>query len=824
MSPNGLFFYWRDLDVPFSVDPRSLYLTTLKDPEYQRAPYIDIRKQGEQILRNTLPVTSQHAKSRFEKGLTILKQGIIIERENEEKYVNDLIKHMKDKKLPDSFIQQFQNLFQSSDSFSYTEFIKLLNILLLGEKNYKQILELESKRGRQLNKAMTRLLTQEQKDEEEKLKAREEKTGIAGYTLKQDLRDTYLDRHSFDNSIYDSYFNQVTGTIDYLLADCANKTIYEALKSDVIKNKILQLIQGNGSNDDLIDTLIQQALAQVMNQIPNIVNQALKANKKGTDTIVNKILNTLTSDETILSKINIEGAKDFGRKNKAARNILIEVDKDTGERKVKETKGTKLADILLVLYKEVDSKDKNDIVNQILDEKVTTSHGISNPEAPQGPKSYVIKELLGQIETLTNDLYNLKHKKGRLKTTEAEYKKSLPGRIAEIKRQISRKAREVIDEKLAMEIEREAKVAAAQKITASLRREVINITGPEFSEIIDTILQQEFSGAKSIFTGPRNAKADTVTIRAAYEPDPLKFPNKEIADAVTKAVNDSTSDFYRIFESELPKTGKATDLKKGRTAWIDAVRSIYNKLIPSLNNHINDGEQQITAMEEIRQMVHDTVIVTTTMKTFTQYQNDIGFLSGSLGPTIQQQLANFAEMFEKAGVPLSTAELTWLEIAIVNCSPGALGSDNLTMIEKYLSVLAGFAVFDEASAEIEILNSSLIDRNGLLQSNPRLMHLYKLNGLYFPGSYILSRMYENLEKADAVLDEKQQEINNDGVKIYATGSLYTIRGKKTDSIEERFRLTYEAASKKDTTFITVAFLSGLINLVNQLKADITDIQ
>lgn len=809
--------------MPFSVDPRSLYLTTLKDPEYQRAPYIDIRKQGEQILRNTLPLTSQHAKSRFEKGLTVLKQGIIIERENEEKYVNDLIKNMKDKKLPDNFIQQFQNLFQSSDSFSYTEFIKLLNILLLGEKNYNNILDLEQKRGEQLQEAMTNLLAQEQKNEVERLKEREKKTGITGYTLKQDLRDTYLDRHSFDNSIYDSYFNQVTGTIDYLLADCANKTIYEALKSDTIKNKILQSIQGNGSNDDLIDALIQQVLAQVMNQIPNIVDQALNTEKKETDNIIDQILDTLTSDETILSKINIEGAENFGRKNRAAKNILIEVDKDTGEKKVKETKGTKLADVLLVLYKEVNSTDKTDIVNQILDENVTTS-ALSDPKTHPGPKSYSIRDLLAQIEQLTNDLYNLEHKKGRLSTDETNTKQSLPRAIAEIKRQISRKARKVIDENLSTAITKEAKVALARKITASLRREVINITGPEFSEIIDTILQQSFSGAESIFTGPRNAKADTVTIRAAYEPDPLKFPNKEIADAVTKAVNNSTRDFYQIFESELPKTGQATDLKQGRTAWIDAVRSIYNKLIPDLNNYIKDGKQQITAMEEIRQMVHDTVIVTTTMKTFTQYQNDIGFLSGSLGPTIQQQLANFAEMFEKAGVPLSTAELTWLEIAIVNCSPGALGSDNLTMIEKYLSVLAGFAVFDEASAEIEILNSSLIDRNGLLQSNPRLMHLYKLNGLYFPGSYILSRMYENLEKADAVLDEKQQEINNDGAKIYATGSLYSIRGKKTDSIEERFRLTYEAASKKDTTFITVAFLSGLINLVNQLKADITDIQ
>jgi len=72
----------------------------------------------------------------------------------------------------------------------------------------------------------------------------------------------------------------------------------------------------------------------------------------------------------------------------------------------------------------------------------------------------------------------------------------------------------------------------------------------------------------------------------------------------------------------------------------------------------------------------NTIFVTETMKTFNTYQNDYGFISGSLGGNITTQLGNIADLFEKAGVPLSADEWEWLEIAIVNCSPNTIGFSN----------------------------------------------------------------------------------------------------------------------------------------------------
>jgi len=58
-------------------------------------------------------------------------------------------------------------------------------------------------------------------------------------------------------------------------------------------------------------------------------------------------------------------------------------------------------------------------------------------------------------------------------------------------------------------------------------------------------------------------------------------------------------------------------------------------------------------MKELAERMKDSIVVTETMKTFNEYNNKIGFLSGSIGPNIVTQIGNFAELFEKAGAKMS---------------------------------------------------------------------------------------------------------------------------------------------------------------------------
>ena len=210
----------------------------------------------------------------------------------------------------------------------------------------------------------------------------------------------------------------------------------------------------------------------------------------------------------------------------------------------------------------------------------------------------------------------------------------------------------------------------------------------------------------------------------------------------------------------------------------------------------------------------NSIVITETMKTFNQYNNDIGFLSGSLGSNIATQVGNFAELFASAGLAMGSKEKEWLITALVNCSSSTIGIGNKEPLEKYLSLMAGFAVFDEGSAEVEMISGKAKEQYA--NFSPQIMHLYRLNGMYFPGSYILSRIYDNLTKTSTEINS-QITTNNDGAIINAQASESLIEQGKGAA---RWTQTFQAA--QGVTSVSVAFMSGLLDIVGQLMDAFTD--
>ena len=103
--------------------------------------------------------------------------------------------------------------------------------------------------------------------------------------------------------------------------------------------------------------------------------------------------------------------------------------------------------------------------------------------------------------------------------------------------------------------------------------------------------------------------------------------------------------------------------------------------------------------------------------------------------------------------------------------------------------------------------------NEYTSTSPQLMHLYKLNGLYYPGSYILQRIYDNLNKENL---NKDKFTTNDGVHINANASAALIGSHYTDNGIERWRRVYKDASSSSITSIDISFLSNLINIMDNL--------
>ena len=206
------------------------------------------------------------------------------------------------------------------------------------------------------------------------------------------------------------------------------------------------------------------------------------------------------------------------------------------------------------------------------------------------------------------------------------------------------------------------------------------------------------------------------------------------------------------------------------------------------------------------------------MKTYNQYQNDLGFGGASLGPSVQQQLSNLDFLFQQAGIKISDSDLKWLQSAVINCSPTSMfGEKNKSVIENYLSSLAAFAMFDEGGAEMQIIKD-LKDKVTLREhSSPNILHLYRVNGIYIPGSVVLQRTIDELSKCLQYGTLAIQTTNRGaGVTIVNTmneGMVPNRKGVITDTDPWG-----TVASQTDSHVkIKIMFLAGLLDIVRDMN-------
>ena len=776
--------------LDFTPNIHSVYFNSLR----QNPSYSNILWQGQKYLnKNPFDATKDlRAEQKIKAALTVLQNGINKERATEQQYTQNLIKSIKNPEISTVFSQKLKSIFNGND-FDYIEFINLINSILLGTENYQAVLSLEKKRLANLDDIYKKLIDTTDKTEE----------AIA--EEQQKIRNIYLERHSLSNSEYSSHFANITPTIDYLLAQYISNISDKILRNKELGEIIKKQIISQQRNDQEVGTyILNNVIKQVNEQIPIIVKAALEDNAASIDELLEKI------EIDQFSHIEINGQKvDFGISKKSVKNITINR-KEKDLEKIISTKGNDLAKLLLEVAPKLNRQDQNNLIVNILNKKIKFNEKNDSSVFELIDK---LQTLIEQLENAQSELKKIKDhgdRKGNRESIENIIQNNNDA-IPKLKRRISAFVHGEIKALINAEVTDQAKVLAAEKIREILTPTVISITGPEYSELVDTVIQKV---GTSIFTGPQNVKADTINIQLSLGSvrSAKKFEDKKIIKAVNAAFKNSESSFYQTFLNELPKAGQSTSYAQGRSAWQAAIRNQRRSVLKNLDFNAKTEDEQIKIMQQLAKQMQESIVVTETMKTFNQYNNDIGFLSGSLGSNAAVQVGNFAELFEKAGIPMDNKQQEWLITALVNCSPATIGEHNKQPLEKYLSLMAGFAVFDEGSAEIEMLANQA--QQEYMDYSPQIMHLYKLNGMYFPGSYVLQRIYDNLERE--AIEADNEITNNDGAIISSSASEELIGSHKQDSGAARWARVYEEA--KEVTSISVAFLSGLMNVVDQLFA------
>ena len=772
--------------LDFMPDWRSVYFQSLATyPGYE-----DIYAQSQMALGNIIDTNVEQRwinDNRFTVALQILAQGIITEKAAEQEYINTLLSNpiLNDAALS-NYKQRLSHIF-SSENIDYIELIKLLNEILLGVDNFKSILTLESKRLKELDVAMKKLKSQELEKEREANKSNKNilTEQQLNDKIKKDIRNIYLQQHTYADSRFADYFQDITPTIDNILADYVQKACNTILQSEEFFNQFETNWLANATKNELTLDILASVLGQINTQIPKIVQRIINDNQynKTNNEIINDLISQATDN---IETFNLENEKLFRHGNFTGLSI--------NKQKEIETSGEQLADQLLNVYLAVNEKST---LGEILQSRVNK----------RKKDSVTIYQLLQKIDMQMNRLQESINK-----NMSDDSLKAIKYNITRLKQQVSTAVHKQLKNKLANAVSQQAKKDLMQSINASFSQSSIKISGPTFSEVIDKIIQNKNLFSQTFWSGSKNQKVDTITI--TLNPNPihttLNFSTQEIQNEIDNLIKDKMNDFYTDFTDNI-HANLGFSLERGKTAWEKAVDENYKKLTTTIAEQSESEEELAKKLQQLAEEIKNSIVVTSTMKTFNKYNNEIGFVNGTLGATIGAQLDNIQSLFTSAGVPLSKAELSSLKVLIVNCSDATLGASNRPALEKFLSSLAGFAIFDEGSAEVQMIANSMT--NNYVSTSPRLMHLYKLNGLYFPGSFILQRIYDNLQ--NTAQDLQSQEKNTDGVQILATASEALIRSHKISGAQ-RWADVYQRASSKDITSINVTFLSNLVNIVGQL--------
>lgn len=220
---------------------------------------------------------------------------------------------------------------------------------------------------------------------------------------------------------------------------------------------------------------------------------------------------------------------------------------------------------------------------------------------------------------------------------------------------------------------------------------------------------------------------------------------------------------------------------------------------------INQAKQELSQYENGLTYLKEHINIHLTVKgyksagrdSFREYE---GFEGAAFGSTLSEQVKIISHAAESGG--LSLDDINWLIFAMRNAGDGMIGQGNKRSIEDYFSVFVGFFMFNDAELMIQDVYNSI---NNEIEGNINDLHVYQLNGIFIPSSYLLQKTYDSLSQVAA--DIAHEAAQGQGTKaILHTYDKGPRRGDWPGT---------EAQAEKDTK-LEMKFLGGFLDLLNSI--------
>ena len=727
----------------------------------------------------------------FKKAISLLEKMIQNEQRKERAFVKQFLQ--KDF-IPDKTKKEIENCL-ISDHFSYLEFINILNKIYLGNETLLKQLNEEKARIAEISQlveqgikrprgAMFKRL-EEQNDGSSDLKMQSiifEK----GNSLREELfRGKEIQKENGESYTY----NYLTPESKRRLSTLVDKRKRDIFLQDVKKrnfSKIAQAIHKEFEKRDVFQKLISsiEGDSKKLKQIQEILDLA-----------VLQFLSIIYAEE-------ISNQITEAKTNPSNKTLLLDFLRGKISNKGS-NKNNFSSDISQNISNFIDNIE-NTLLNKELMDSLTKSF---YSEAKEESKE--IRKRRQEILTLLKQKYTtLFTDKGNLRQG-----KSLEKALSEI--------RKISPDKEADRLLEELKELAERSKNTSKTSLTLREKGSLwFQEEINGVINNLTVGALSSFnTGRYSNKDDSVSIFLNYELPEVMDNSREI-DIFFNSQDTNLEQAFSKYNQAIRKASSSGEMSAS------SVKDRNQQIRKANENFQNFLDEQIKKIEEKdsqQKKIPEMFVVHETDKEYGLLSNKTGFSSGLLGKEHSNHknsadlisvLENISNMAEKGGLkPLDVERLVFCAINAADFLVG--GSVNIkNSLEDYLSILAGALMFNDSELIMEEAIQSFNKKS--FSQNINQIHLYRLNNLIFPFSFILQETLASFKRLE---NEIENNIKNQGNKIHIKNHYTFTNFSGQEITEDTWR--QEGQKALDHTSISMTFLAGFADILDNLSKQLT---
>lgn len=328
-------------------------------------------------------------------------------------------------------------------------------------------------------------------------------------------------------------------------------------------------------------------------------------------------------------------------------------------------------------------------------------------------------------------------------------------------------------------------------------------------------LNGEIAAKGGSFRPRGNPKEDVyagfLTYKLTYNDAPLQkeLNNVKKTQDVLKRAAEQSADLYKKAygtKKEKPTAVRRIQASASNKSYeenAEIMRQIRDQQVKILQDAAKEVERQNAQLQEILTQFNVLTSVKDQNGILTRvsdgiHERGIGFQGGAMGEN-----SNYASvvdnivMLAKAGNLSGYAtDAEWLKFAILNSGIGLIGERKKSTLENYITLFAAYLMFSDAkNIVVDAVNQTAEQIGKEITSNE--IHLYLINGMYLPQSYILQTLHDRMQDVLQSGMMNQRNLYDGTVRVeitsynpgdYYPGNTFTDWGRESQKAQETTKI------------------------------------